>query len=139
MTIQEFDNRDFTLDELYDLCYEIEVWAPFDEIHSRDSLDDEITEELDNYVRSYNHDWVDVRDMLCRIDIEDGTWFTKSDYDSFTYYCVDDDTDFIDGVKQELRGILIDIDYFENEEEEEEEHKEWFDCDAEPDLDLLMA
>ena len=133
MTIKEFDEKDFSIDELYEFCCEASDWAPFDELLTQDAINEEINELILDYVR--DNDWTDVRDTLNDISISDGSWFVRDDYGYFSYTCIDDDNYYIDDIKQAVREILVADDYFDEEEEKEE----WFDSDEEPDFALLMA
>lgn len=133
MTIQQYDERNFSLDELYEFCNEINDWSPFDEILIQDSVEEEINECLCEYVR--DHDWREVRDMLDEINISDGSWFIRDDYSYLGYICVDDDEYFADEMKGRVKELLTDADYFDEEDDEENES----DDQIELDFDLLWA
>ena len=133
MTIREFDERDFSLDELYEFCNEVNDWYPFDDLLSPDSVEEEINDSLCEYVR--DHDWREVRDLLEDIHISDGNWFVRDDYSYLGYICVDDDEYFVDEMKGRVKELLTDADYFDEENEEENESDEQIDLD----FDLLWA
>lgn len=133
MTIQQYDERNFSLDELYEFCSEIEDWSPFDDLLSPDSVEEEINDGLREYVR--DHDWIDVRDLLADINVSDGNWFVRDDYSYLNYICVDDDEYFADEMKGRVKDLLTDANYFDDEDEEENES----DDQIELDFDLLWA
>ena len=135
MTVQEFDNKSFTIDDLYDLCSDASVWDPFDDIYSSDSVEETINDRLYDYVR--NEDWRDVRDMLNSIDLDDGgEWYIEDDYSYMSFIRIDNDDTYIEDLKERCREALIEAHFFD--EEEEEPQIEWFE-QCEPDLEFLTA
>lgn len=141
MTIQEFDERDFSLDELYNLCNEVDNWDPFEETFGPDYVDEEINELLADAWSSMN-DWRDLRDELDSVDLT-GSWYIRGDYGYFSYTCVDDDEDYISEMKEKVKEVLLEYEWFEDSKSDDDfEHYEvnenWFEEADVPDLMGLL-
>lgn len=118
MTLAEFDEKVFSVGELYDLAMQEDAYDVFEDVISPDYISDEIQEMIPDYIS--NHSWEDLRDELNDINL-DGDLFVRSDYNYFGYVCIDDDQYLAEDYKSNLREYLINADYFESEEDDEPE------------------
>ena len=152
MTLREFDENEQSVGELYNLACQQDHYELIEDIYSYDTISEGMYDNIIEYLR--NNGWEDLRDALNDCNLN-GDLFVYGD-GWFDYNCIDDDEWFARDLKDQLRPLLIEDGYFDEEEDEDEvediedvspfdpvEEKvhepEWFENDIECDVMALFA
>ena len=117
MTLAEFDERVFSVAELYDLASEEGCYDLIEDIYYRDSIEEFIDDQIRDYLNGYG--WESLRNALDSIDLTGDLYVMPGGLLEFE--CIDDDEYYADDLRTNLRSCLVENGYFDDEGEGDED------------------
>lgn len=119
MTVIEFDEID-NYDDLERLCRDYDIEDEMEDYYTREQYEIAMLEDIYSY---YQDDDLRAIQNLC--ENLQGTGYDRYQYYDGDYYATDDGDDTFTELKDKIRTIFEDNDWFDEEEDDEDDYEEY--------------
>lgn len=119
MTVIEFDEID-NYDDLERLCRDYDIEDEMEDYYTREQYEQTMLEDIYSY---YQDDDLRAIQNLC--ENLQGTGYDRYQYYNGDYYATDDGDDTFTELKDKIRTIFEDNDWFDEEEDDEDDYEEY--------------
>lgn len=119
MTVIEFDEID-NYDDLERLCRDYDIEDEMEDYYNREQYERAMLEDIYSY---YQDDDLRAIQNLC--ENLQGTGYDRYQYYNGDYYATDDGDDTFTELKDKIRTIFEDNDWFDEEEDDEDDYEEY--------------